>query len=164
MLGRNTLGRALEPLPDVCNLLIANTWAGLAPRMPDEGCVHPTPGVLFFVKETGVSYTRVRGQLLQVGNDSVCLHFVLHRFLQLSWGGPLKSLSLSLFSRQCVCDYRLLNMLSYIGEAFYIAHVRFPTPERKLFPPMDCPEPYHSLDLESPGQREMLPPLKPHRA
>lgn len=86
------------PLPIACSPLIANTWASLPLRTPDEGCVHPTPGVLFFVKETGVSYTRVRGQLLQVGNNSICLHFVFLHFLQHSWGRPLKSLSCSLLS------------------------------------------------------------------
>lgn len=91
-------GRAPQPLPAACNPLIANTWASLPLRAPDEGCVHPTPSVLFFVKETGVSYTRVRGQLPQVGSCSICLHFVFLHFLQHSRGRPLKSLSSSLFS------------------------------------------------------------------
>lgn len=115
-MGGNTAWQGVEAPPRVCNLLIANTWASpLPPRMPDEGCVHPTPGVLVFVKEAWVSYTRVRGQLLQVGNNSICLRFVFLHFLQHSWGGPLKSLSLSPpppsnpHPRQCVCDYRLLN-------------------------------------------------------
>lgn len=96
LVGGNTAWQGVEAPPRVCNLLIANTWASpLPPRMPDEGCVHPTPGVLVFVKEAWVSYTRVRGQLLQVGNNSICLRFVFLHFLQHSWGGPLKSLSLS---------------------------------------------------------------------
>lgn len=102
LLEETLLGRAPQPLPAACNPLIANTWASLPVRMPDEGCVHPTPGVLFFVKETGVSYGRVRGQLLQVGNNSICLHFVFVHFLQHLWGRPLKSLLFPLSLTMCL--------------------------------------------------------------